>query len=901
MNIVSDSRRYRVILGGANLELKNYQKKVLNDLRDYLEILEKDQDPRHAFSVFWSDRGILATDSKIPIYHGLDPKAPDVCIKVPTGGGKTFIACASIKEIFDRFPIKNKIVIWMVPNSAIYQQTRAAFMNPDHPYRQRLDIDFNGNVCFYDYEELLQGQGFNPQTIRDQLSLCVISYAAVRSNTKDGRRMYRSNSNLMSFGHWNLDNDDFQDGPSLSDVLSGYNPVVVLDESHNALSELSRRALRDLDPSFILELTATPKPESNVISFVSASALKEENMVKIPVFLFGRQGLRDVLTSTILYREKLEENAIAEQRISGRYVRPIALIQAEPKNDDDSVTFERIRKKLLSANIPEEHIALKLSGKDELKNVDLLSPDCNIRYIITVNALREGWDCPFAYILCTLAAGNSKIEVEQIIGRILRQPGAKRFNDESLNASYVFSSRDSFQETMNSVAKGLMDSGFSRKDYRTVADRQMYFDVGEELIDNVSPPIHYSVPGNGNKDSFDDQLDSVDLADMRDPFHNDPVSSVSPDAMADDIRKRMSERNEEPKQHESEEVPNLMTDRRVSIKDNFREDALSTRIPYLMYTNETPLEKYSARIYPEGLGNGFDVSVRCNTDIGETFVDDNMGKLDSRKDNPDVLAFTTLQEKERDSVLSVVAPDKLSDDQLSKRLVEDIFKSLSPMNNVKDPQLKIYLQNFASKPRDTLILYTKYINQVISELKKKIDAELKRYREEKFNELLSKQSIFCNLDGTKDSYVFPERIDPRNGQSIPQFMDKSLYEYENRVSGFEQTMLTRIMSCESVLWWHRIVERGQNEFCINGFINHYPDFVVKTKKGNIVMIETKGSHLDNPDTKLKIKLGREWANRATSASKDGHTFSYFMVFEDDNRKAEGSISANTMIQYLNDL
>ena len=202
------------------MELKNYQKKVLNDLRDYLEILEKDQNPRQAFLDFWSCRGVSAKDSKTSIYHGLDPKAPDVCIKVPTGGGKTFIACSSIKEIFDRFPVENKIVIWMVPNSAIYQQTCAAFMNPDHPYRQRLDIDFNGNVRFYDYEELLQGQGFNPQTIRDQLSLCVISYAAVRSNTKDGRRMYRSNSNLMSFGHWNLDNDDLKNDKKTKDAVN---------------------------------------------------------------------------------------------------------------------------------------------------------------------------------------------------------------------------------------------------------------------------------------------------------------------------------------------------------------------------------------------------------------------------------------------------------------------------------------------------------------------------------------------------------------------------------------------------------------------------------------------------------------------------------------------------------
>ena len=46
--------------------------------------------------------------------------------------------------------------------------------------------------------------------------------------------------------------------------------------------------------------------------------------------------------------------------------------------------------------IPKKEIAIKTGDKDELKNVDLLFPDCPIRYIITVNALKEGWDYPFA-------------------------------------------------------------------------------------------------------------------------------------------------------------------------------------------------------------------------------------------------------------------------------------------------------------------------------------------------------------------------------------------------------------------------------------------------------------------------------------------------------------------------
>lgn len=66
-----------------------------------------------------------------------------------------------------------------------------------------------------------------------------------------------------------------------------------------------------------------------------------------------------------------------------------------------------------------------------------MSRACEVRYIITVNALKEGWDCPFAYILATLANKTSRVDVEQILGRILRQPYTTQHQNPLLNLSYV--------------------------------------------------------------------------------------------------------------------------------------------------------------------------------------------------------------------------------------------------------------------------------------------------------------------------------------------------------------------------------------------------------------------------------------------------------------------------------
>ena len=82
----------------------------------------------------------------------------------------------------------------------------------------------------------------------------------------------------------------------------------------------------------------------------------------------------------------------------------------------------------------------------------MLSRDCPVRYIITVNALKEGWDCPFAYILASLANKTSRVDVEQILGRVLRLPYTTKRKEELLNLSYVFTSSNDFWNTVENIS-----------------------------------------------------------------------------------------------------------------------------------------------------------------------------------------------------------------------------------------------------------------------------------------------------------------------------------------------------------------------------------------------------------------------------------------------------------------
>ena len=127
------------------MELKSYQKEVIADLARYLELVVELQSPAKAYQALWNAKNVLVGFGGMPNYVNVLSGVPHVCAKVPTGGGKTYIAASSLRTIFDAMPQRRaKAVVWLVPSEAILTQTRKALENPDHPYRQRLDVDLAG-------------------------------------------------------------------------------------------------------------------------------------------------------------------------------------------------------------------------------------------------------------------------------------------------------------------------------------------------------------------------------------------------------------------------------------------------------------------------------------------------------------------------------------------------------------------------------------------------------------------------------------------------------------------------------------------------------------------------------------------------------------------------------------
>ena len=463
------------------------------------------------------------------------PGLPYICLRLPTGGGKTLVACHAV-GVANRHLLQaeNSLVIWLVPSQAIREQTLKALRNRNHPYRQALEAEV-GSVAVMDIGEALY---VTKPALDSQTLIVVATMQAFRREDTEGLKVFQSNGHLMSHFQGIPDeilrdverNADGTFDYSLANVFRVRKPVVIVDEAHNARTPLSFGTLARLGPACILELTATPtldgtedNPASNVLYSVSAAELKAEHMIKLPVKLKTRPEWKELLGEAIGIRNGLEKAAEREQAATGEYIRPIMLLQAQPRHATrQTLTVEVVEKCLLDDfKIPKERI-VRATGEDRgLDGVDLANADCPIRYIITVQALKEGWDCPFAYVLCSVAEQHSTTAVEQILGRVLRLPKASKKTEAELNYAYAFTASANFAAAAKALTDGLVQNGFQKQEAKDLiaplaeADLDR-FELGElgarTIAEKVTAKPEREIPAElAAKVEFDSASDTVKI------------------------------------------------------------------------------------------------------------------------------------------------------------------------------------------------------------------------------------------------------------------------------------------------------------------------------------------------------------------------------------------------------
>ncbi|AHF09274.1 MULTISPECIES: DEAD/DEAH box helicase family protein [Dehalobacter] len=867
------------------MELKNYQKKTISDLDSYLSFLNSTHNMITAYQEHWNAQDVRIGFGGVPQYRDTIPGTPHVCFKVPTGGGKTFMACASVKPIFDAMPMgKPRVVAWLVPSNSILEQTIKTLSDVNHPYRQRLDFDFAGRVVVYTKEQLLSGQGFNPTAVREQLSVCILSYDSIRSNKKDGRKVYQENSQLAPFTKSFTSPETMIadiDDTALIQVLNQLSPVVIVDESHNAQSDLSVEMLNNLNPSFVLDLTATPKSNSNIISYVDARELKSENMVKLPVVVYNRTSRQSVIADAIQLRGSIEQQALAEEAAGGAYIRPIVLVQAQSKVHEDSETFDKIKTKLIDMGIPNEQIAIKTANINELKNVNLMSRACPIRYIITVNALKEGWDCPFAYILASLANKTSAVDVEQILGRILRQPYARRHRAPLLNTSYVLTSSNDFRDTLENIVKGLNKAGFSRKDFRLGGETQT------SSIPEPGKPEQPDLLGAlaPEEDDFEDIAPEAVRAVLE-----GGVTDAGIAGMLDEAQKKAEEYNAVLTGSEGSglfggELGEMMN--QCKIQEQFSDEALSLQIPQLFLKTAPSLfgGEYTL-LTKEALSDGFSLNGQ-DAQISFELATGEMYRVDIDKFGEAVPKYQLASKAESEYLRERLA--RLPEEGKTKLCTSMICNQINRSNQLAATEVNEYVTRIIKKmTEDELAALETSVSTYARKIQQKIETLEDIYRENRFDRMLDGGAIVC-----RPTYVLPKVITPVDStESIP----KSLYDAEkNDMNDFEFRVINTIVSLDNIKWWHRIADRKSGEFVLNGFIHHYPDFMVMTKSGILILLETKGDYLANDENKAKLNLGRKWQ------AQSGTQYRYFMVFKDKNLKVDGAYILDEFVEMIKGL
>lgn len=893
------------------MELKKYQSAVLDDLNAYLQsLLSNNGHLSKAFTHYWQGRGVLNQSYKNNV-----AQVPHVCIKVPTAGGKTFIAVNALERIFTAFneynPSAPKFVVWLVPSLTILEQTAKSLSNIDHPYRQRLNNLFSGRVQIYQKAEVLQGADFNADSVREQLSIVVMSFDSLKATNKENRKTFQENGYLASFINttYAADIEPLKDtGPSaLINVMRSLNPVVVVDESHNAETPLSVDMLRNLNPSFILDLTATPRDNSNIISYVDALQLKEQHMVKLPVIVANQPDQESVINAALNVRRQLEEFAKKEEAQGGSYIRPIVLFQAEPKHKDDTTTFEKVKDILLALNIPPEHIAIKTASINELKHHNLMDRHCAVRYIITVNALKEGWDCPFAYILATLANKSSVVDVTQILGRVLRMPFTQKHSFEMLNLSYVFTASTQFQATLNQVVAGLNKAGFSKHDYRDLdmsephpADSNTKPPQNADLFETPQPePNSLGIdPSKLNPDWEAQALTQAHLNEQN-PAETPPDATGIEHFKALALQQAQAFEAEAAKAHQDhcpDELKPHMNQHKI--KPMFEASAQAIQLP--QFFQKVSLEGGFFEqedewqlLAKEHLLESFvlaqlDASINFAAIESEMYVVDveDIGKGESAP------AFKAVKKVEKDRLNQIIKSQPTSGQVVS--IVERLFSLLGKkaFYPIEDNDVRKYLTRIvqamdADQRADCLERDHSYAKAI----KEKIEGLASKFAAHEFDNWLT-----INKVKLRPSFVLPPSITP--GENAPA-ITKSLYVTEAGINNLETKVIKRVAEFENVVWWHRNLERGKG-FAINGFLNHYPDFVILTLKKNIVVIETKGDDRDNSDSKHKLKLGKIWEAQANQLSHEtGYRYHYMMVFEEN--VIEGAIDvgqAYTLVSQL---
>jgi type III restriction enzyme len=880
--------------------LKSYQKRAVETLESFL-LRCQTNGVASAYSETLKDQSMPALAYKD---YGFE-EVPYVCLRIPTGGGKTVLGSYAIEVAARKYLNTDApITLWLVPSNTIRLQTVEALKTPGHPYRAKLDAAFNHQVLVLDIDEVTQ---IRPQDIGNKTIVVVSTLANLRVTDTSGRKVYAYHENFephfakIPANHpqrsklEKVSENDIQENGlsqkevgkvkfSFANLLAVYQPLIIMDEAHNARTSLTFDTLRRIHPAAVIELTATPNTTStngsNVLFHVSASELKAEQMIKLPIVLTEHQNWQDAIQDSVITRNKLQIDAQNDPD----YIRPIALFQAEPKNGE--ITVEVLKNHLINElNIEENKIAVATGNQRELDGLNLFDEKCTIEYIITIEALKEGWDCSFAYVFCSVKQVSSSKDAEQLLGRVLRMPYAKRRVIEDLNRAYAHLATSKFSRAAQELTDKLIAMGFEEMEVAAFLKEQAPSVGQSDLFGGntsdiampklvVPPAIVVELPKMPDLSELSDNEKSQFA--MTEDKGGTAIVRITGE-VSDNIHKVLT-------QQVTKKADKEKLDRDIRVHNQAIQVAKAPSetgkqfgsLPLVCIYHQDELElvepefflhahNWNLLDYPAELKN-FRINETTNS-----FSIDLDGKALSYKvaDEQDVIAFNQgFMDVSENDLIRWLDRELRQPDILQAQLI----KYLSILIKKLIQQANISL---------TGLVRNKFpLSRAIAE---QIKLHRKKAQKEGYQEsLFGNDTKACISDQFQYSFKpehYPSRQPYYTGRYEFQkhFFPQNLIE-DLKAKGEEFECAQAIDGLPQVEFWIRnLVRRDQASFWLPlAHGKFYPDFICQLKDGRMLIVEYKGeAYVSNDDSAEKRAIGEKWAELG------GENYLFIMAVEKD--------------------